>query len=507
MTVVLRRRATGTDQPEDRGQATSAQLATARGADPADVDTVRSFARAHGLTVTDVNVATRAISLEGTVSQVNEAFDVDLGRYTEQGGSYRGRTGAVYVPAELGDAVQAVLGLDDRNQARPMFRIQPQPPGPIRAHAASVAFSPDELAKLYGFPEDADGKGQTVAIIELGGGYKTADLTAYFKELGIPKPRVTAVSVDGVKNAPSGDPNSADGEVLLDIEVVGAIAPKAKIAVYFAPNTTKGFYDAIAAALHDDTRTPSVISISWGGPENSWTAQAMDVYDDLFADAADMGVTITAAAGDDGSSDRVTDGKAHVDFPASSPHVLACGGTRVTANGDAIATETVWNNGAGNGATGGGVSDHFAPPAYQKGAGVPTSANSRRRKGRGVPDVAGNADPQTGYKIRVASHDLVFGGTSAVAPLWAALVAMANQQLGRRVGFLQPQLYQARPKAGFNDITAGDNGAYSAKKGWDTCTGWGSPQGAALGRRPRRRPRQSRPRSSDTLNGRSSPVA
>jgi kumamolisin len=175
------------------------------------------------------------------------------------------------------------------------------------------------------------------------------------------------------------------------------MAPKAKIAVYFAPNTTKGFYDGIAAALHDTKRTPSAISISWGGPENSWTAQAMDVYDELFADAADMGVTITAAAGDDGSSDRVTDGKAHVDFPASSPHVLACGGTRITANGDTIETETVWNNGVGEGATGGGVSDHFGLPTYQKGARVPPSANSKRRKGRGVPDVAGDADPQTGY--------------------------------------------------------------------------------------------------------------
>jgi len=480
VTVVLRRRTAGGNEPAPRGQANSAELAAARGADPADVERVRSFARAHGLSVTDVNLAARAVTLEGTVSQLNDAFDVSLGRYANREGSYRGRTGAIYVPADLGDAVQAVLGLDDRSQARPMFRIQPQPAGPIRAHATTASFSPDELARLYDFPEDVAGTGQTVAIIELGGGYKTADLTAYFKELGIPKPRVSAVSVDGAKNAPAGDPNSADGEVLLDIEVVGAMAPKAKIAVYFAPNTTKGFYDGIAAALHDTRRTPSVISISWGGPENSWTAQAMDVYDELFADAADMGVTITAAAGDDGSSDRVTDGKAHVDFPASSPHVLACGGTRVTANGSSIETETVWNNGSGQGATGGGVSDHFPPPAYQKGAGVPPSANSKRRKGRGVPDVAGDADPQTGYKIRVDGHDLVFGGTSAVAPLWAALVALANQKLGRRVGFLQPQLYAGRPKSGFNDITDGDNGAYAAKKGWDACTGWGSPHGAGL---------------------------
>jgi kumamolisin len=485
VTLVLRPRSSARRRTPADHPLSSEEVANVRGADPADIEKVRSFAADHGLSVDDVNAAARSVSLSGTVAQVNDAFNVNLGRYTDALGSYRGRTGSVYVPANLGNAVQAVLGLDDRPQARAMFRIKEQPEfasgdGDIAPHAAGDSFSPDELGKLYEFPTDADGSGQTVAIIELGGGYKTADLRTYFKELGIRKPSVSAVSVDGAKNTPVGDPNSADGEVMLDIEVVGAAAPRAKIAVYFAPNTTKGFYDGIAAALHDTKRSPSAISISWGGPESAWTGQAMDVYDQLFQDAADMGVTITAASGDDGSSDRVQDGRAHVDFPASSPYVLACGGTRVTANGDSIATETVWNNGAGQGATGGGVSDHFDPPSYQQGAGVPPSANPGKRKGRGVPDVAGDADPQTGYRIRVDGHDLVFGGTSAVAPLWAALVALANQKLGARVGFLQPQLYGSHPKSAFNDVTAGNNGAYKSKKGWDACTGWGSPRGDGL---------------------------
>jgi kumamolisin len=482
VTVVLRPRPGAAAAPPPGSQPlTPAELAAARGADPADVEKVRHFATAHGLSVHDVNLGSRSLKLTGTVEQLSSAFDVELGRFAQGQGSYRGRTGPVYVPAELADTIQAVLGLDDRPQTRAMFRIQQQPQaGPLQPHAAGMAFTPNELAKLYDFPSDADGTGQTVAIIELGGGYKSADLRTYFKALGIPKPRVSAVSVDGVRNKPDGDPNSADGEVLLDIEVVGAAAPKARIAVYFAPNTTNGFYDGIAAALHDTRRSPSAISISWGAPESSWTAQAMDVYDQLFADAAALGVTITAAAGDDGSSDRVNDGHAHVDFPASSPYILACGGTRVTASGDTIESETVWNNGAGHGATGGGVSDHFDPPDYQKGAGVPPSANPGKRQGRGVPDVAGDADPQTGYKIRVDGHDLVFGGTSAVAPLWAALVALANQKLGRRVGFLQPQLYRKHPASAFNDVTGGDNGAYEAKDGWDACTGWGSPRGQGL---------------------------
>ncbi len=478
VTLVLRPKSTATRRRAR--PLTAAQLEATRGANPADVEKVRSFAADHGLRVDAVNLAARSISLTGTVAQLSTAFGVELGRFAGEYGSYRGRTGPIYVPAGLAKAVQAVLGLDDRPQARPHFRIQPQPPaGGMKAGAAPASFSPDELGELYEFPADTDGTGQTVAVIELGGGYKSADLTAYFKRLGIRRPRVSAVSVDGAKNAPTGDPNSADGEVLLDIDVVGALAPRAKIAVYFGPNTTRGFYDAIAAAIHDTKRKPSAISISWGMAESGWTSQAMTVYDELFADAAALGITVTAAAGDDGSTDRVSDGLSHVDFPASSPHVLACGGTSLTADGEAIDTETVWNNGPGAGATGGGVSEQFELPDFQTGASVPVSSNPSHFKGRGVPDVAGDADPRTGYQVRVDGHDLVFGGTSAVAPLWAALVARANESLGRRVGFLQSTLYASGGKS-FRDVVSGNNGSYSAGAGWDACTGWGSPRGQAL---------------------------
>jgi kumamolisin len=314
----------------------------------------------------------------------------------------------------------------------------------------------------------------------LGGGYRVSDLNTYFKNLGLKTPSVTSVSVDGGLNQPVGDPNSADGEVLLDIEVVGAVAPGAKIAVYFAPNTDQGFLDAITRAVHDTVLKPSVISISWGGPESSWTAQALSAYDQAFHDATLLGVTVCCASGDDGSADGVTDGAAHVDFPSSSPNVLACGGTRLESSKNKITKEVVWNHGAGKGATGGGISETFAMPSYQASAKPPVSVNPTHFKGRGVPDVSGDADPATGYQILVDGRSAVFGGTSAVAPLWAALIALINAQTGRPAGFVNPKLYAAAAKPGFRDITSGTNGAYTAGTGWDACTGLGSPVGGSL---------------------------
>ena len=242
-----------------------------------------------------------------------------------------------------------MFGLDDRPQARARFRRHLEGIGP-RA-AGDTSYTPDAVAQLYAFP-GGKGSGQTVAIIELGGGFRAADLNTYFSRLDIdPAPSVTAVSVDGALNQPVGDPNSADGEVLLDIDVVGAIAPGAQIAVYFAPNTDQGFLDAITTAVHDNTRKPSVVSISWGAAESSWTAQSLTAYDQAFQDAGLLGVTVCCASGDDGSTDNVSDGAAHVDFPASSPNVLACGGTRLESSGGRISKEVVWNQGSGNGAS------------------------------------------------------------------------------------------------------------------------------------------------------------
>ena len=266
---------------------------------------------------------------------------------------------------------------------------------------------------------------------------------------------------------------------MLDIEVAAAVAPGAKIVVYFTPNTDQGFIDAISTAVHDTTHKPSVVSISWGGPESTWTAQAMTALDSACQAAAALGVTITVAAGDNGSTDGVKGTANHVDFPASSPHVLACGGTKLVGSGTTITSEVVWNETAANeGATGGGVSNVFPLPTWQANSKVPAPTVSGG--GRGVPDVAGDADPATGYTIRVDGQTQVIGGTSAVAPLWAGLIALANATNKASAGFINPTIYTAGAAKAFRDITSGNNGGFTAGPGWDACTGLGSPVGTAL---------------------------
>ncbi len=231
--------------------------------------------------------------------------------------------------------------------------------------------------------------------------------------------------------------------------------------------------------MHDTTHKPAVISISWGGAESSWTSQAMTAMDDAFQAAATMGITVCIASGDNGSSDGAADGSEHVDFPASSPFALGCGGTTLKAASGAIGSEVVWNDGASGGASGGGVSGVFAKPAWQANLSAVTTQGTRAALAmRGVPDVAGNADPQSGYQILVDGSASVIGGTSAVAPLWAALIARLNQISGHAAGLVNPKLYQT-PTA-LRDITAGNNGDFAAASGWDACTGLGSPNGTAL---------------------------
>jgi kumamolisin len=470
----------GAQLPRDRTYLKREELRDLHGADPKDLEKIRVFARQHGLTVVEENPARRSVILSGTAAAMKAAFGVDLARYTHAGATFRGRSGPIYLPADLVPILEGVFGLDDRPQAKPHFR-RLETPGrgrvAVAPRAAGVSYTPPQLAALYDFPAGATGQGQCIAIIELGGGYQPADLTAYFAQLKLPAPQVVEVSVDGGQNAPSG-PDSADAEVDLDIEVAGAVAPGVRIAVYFAPNTDRGFLDAVTTAVHDSTNNPSVISISWGAPEADWTAQAMLAFDQAFQEAATLGVTVCCAAGDNGSSDGVQDGQPHVDFPASSSYALGCGGTQLSSSGTTVTSEVVWND-PGDGATGGGVSRQFALPSWQANAGVPPSPKAGF-KGRGVPDVAGDASPATGYTVLVDGVWTVVGGTSAVAPLWAGLCALINQRKGKPVGYLNPVLYGLGGRGVFHDITQGTNGAYTAGPGWDPCTGWGSPDGTKL---------------------------
>ncbi len=448
------------------------QFAAKHGADTAAIEKVKEFAKENNLNVSEVSPERRTVKLEGTAGDMLRAFEVRLDRYEHEGTQYRARTGGIKLPSDLAPSVEAVLGLDDRPQAKTHYRVRGQS-SKAAGTSAGISYTPRQVAQLYQFPLDTNGSGQTVGILEFGGGYRAADLKSYFSSLGVAEPSVTSVSVDKGKSKPT-NANSADGEVLLDIEVVGAVAPGAKIVVYFAPNTSQGFQDALTTAIHDSTNKPSVISISWGGAESTWTAQSMTALDSAAQDAAALGVTICAASGDNGSSDGVNDGGNHVDFPASSPHILACGGTSLQSASGAITSETVWSDGAQGGASGGGFSTQFSLPSWQSSANISGS-------GRGVPDVAGDADPETGYSVLVDGESLVIGGTSAVAPLWSGLIALLNSKLGRSLGFLQPTLYGLPGSSdAFNDITVGSNGAFSAGPGWDATTGLGSPDGNGL---------------------------
>jgi kumamolisin len=534
VTVVVRRRA---ELPAEivAGPTvlTSEELAERYGADPADVELVRQELGSRGLEVTAVYQATRRIKVAGTLGDLSSAFGTTLALVSspDHAGhqfTHRYREGPLYVPAALAGVVRAVLGLDTRPQARPHYRVRGED-GAGAAAAPGTSYPPNQVADIYGFPAGTTGAGQTIAVIELGGGFTTSDLDAYFGSLGIAVPSITAASVDGASNNPA-DTSGASVEVNLDIDVIGAAAPGAAQVVYFAPNNgDQGFVDAISDAAQASP-APIAISISWGQSEDAWTAQGLASMNQAMSDAAALGITVCAAAGDSGSTDGVNDGQQHVDFPASSPYALGCGGTKLEADPatGVVSSEVVWNELAANeGAGGGGVSDQFAVPAWQASAGVPARAagtaggnpvggqHHRRHPGddedaagggieaagapagasagsggpgggtgRGVPDVAGNADPTTGYQIYSGGKAQVVGGTSAVAPLWSALTARLAQATGKRFGLLQPDLYAGiapgADVAGFRDITSGNNGAYSAGPGWDACSGLGVPDGTAL---------------------------
>lgn len=525
----------GARKPEARQYISREEFGELLGADPDDVAKIDAFAHEHNLTVVETSIEKRTVKLSGSIADLTEAFQPNLKRYEMGGREYRGRTGGISVPEEIAEMVVGVFGFDNRPVAKPHYRefdggrmigessskkvmaqgakgakgakgtMRGKPKAEPR-NAPDGSFTPVEVAKLYHFPSGLDGSGQCIALIELndfdsrgritGTGYSLADLRTYFKKLKLPMPGVTSVGIDGGMNKPGPDAG-ADGEVMLDIEVAGAVAPGARIAVYFAPNTDQGFIDAVSAALHDKTRKPSVISISWGGPEDPpfSTQQYINAFNQVLQDAAMLGVTVCCASGDNGSSDlpltdgqgkKLRDGKLHADFPASSPFSLACGGTKLLGSGTTIASEQVWNEGDRGGAGGGGVSNFFALPSYQSSVTVPKSPNGN--KGRGVPDVSGDADPATGYQVLVHGRQAVFGGTSAVAPLMAGLTALINQRLvklGKKpAGFINPIIY-AQPGA-FNDIVSGNNdidgklGLYAAAPGWDPCSGLGSPDGTRI---------------------------
>lgn len=444
-------------------------LASRRVEHGGDMAAVASFAATYGLKVADSDPARRLVRLTGTAAALEKAFGTQLHRYEGQGQTCRGRHGTLQVPADLVDRITAILGLDTRRIATPKIV-------PHRGPTPPAGFLPTDVARLYGFG-GVDASGQCIGIIELGGGYTQADNQAAFKAMALPLPAIVAVGVDRASNDHA-DTSGANGEVALDIQVAGDVAPGARIAVYFAPNTDQGFVDAITQAVHDQANAPCVLSISWGSAEEGWTGQAIAAMGQAFKDAAQLAVTVCAASGDGLATDGVSDGKAHVDYPASDPLVLGCGGTKIVASAGKITDETVWNSNGGG--TGGGVSTLFTLPSYQVTAGVP--AAQMKTGGRGVPDVAGDADPDSGYRIITGGQTGIIGGTSAVAPLWAGIVAGLNAARKAPLGQIHAQLY--KDPVALRDIVSGNNKAgtvgFEAGQGWDPCTGLGAPDGDRL---------------------------
>jgi len=324
--------------------------------------------------------------------------------------------------------------------------------------------------------------GQTIGVVALAGGHLMSDLVIATAAMKRPVPLVIDRSVDSASNAfGTEDLLHADEELALDLQVLAGVAVDARLVVYFAPNTLQGLTDAVHDAATDTANRPSVLSVSWGSAERFWSAAARDAMQAALSDAAVANVTVVAAAGDDLATDGLTDGAAHVLFPASSPYVLACGGTQMTfsAAGGSLAGEAVWNEGFVG--TGGGVSDVFAMPAYQRSAGLPPSVNDGRKR-RGLPDVAAAAASAPGYRIVVNGEERTRDGTSAAAPMWAGLIALANAARGRHLGLVHPFLYSNSWLC--HGITDGNNRVqglgYDAGSGWNACAGLGSPRADEL---------------------------
>jgi len=506
VTIVLRRRPDGAALPDAdelsagdwarRRRLSRSEHGALYGASDDDIAAVSAFAATHGLVVVEASAARRSVVVRSTAARMSEAFRVDLGVY-ERGGDrngqksplrYRDRDGAAYVPAGLSAIVVGVYGLDNCPVAR----------SNAGAPANTVPLKLDKVKKLYRFPSNpADG--QVIGIVSATG-YSTADIKKYCDQNAIPMPRIIEVSICGAVNHPM-----PEVETTQDICIAAHAALGATIAVYFVKNDEAGWRNLMARVLHPDDGDPqcSVLCSSFylaDGDDDQSLAQARispsfpDELSGLFQEAALLDITVCVASGDDGSRSRIDGTLAHVQYPASDPWVLSVGGTTIGDVQGATFAEYVWNDFSEGveQATGGGISDHFAMPAYQAAANIPVSVNGARR-GRGVPDVAANANPSSGYTVYVKdpagmSAPTRTSGTSMAAPLWAGLIAVINTALGRSVGFINPTLYAAGG-TGCQDIlpvaVTCDNGVkdvagYRAGPGWDACTGWGSPIGTKL---------------------------
>lgn len=442
-------------------------------ASESDIRVVEKFARRYGLAVVNVDRPQRLVVLDGNLPTLEKAFGVTIRQYELNSTKYLGHMDAIDLPTDLLNAVTSVQGLHNF-PVKPSRDVQPIKPALTRsAQDVLLGYSGAQMANLYHFPQNTTGKGQCIGLLELDGDYAMDDIKKYFQLTGGNViPGITNVYV-----APQDSVKNGIRETNLDLQVAASAAPGAKYAVYFGPNTKSGFLQTLKAAIHDTINQPTVISISWGNAESNWSEQEIAGFTEALQDAALLNITVTVSTGDAGSSDGQPDGKPHVQFPASSPYVLACGGTTITVQADSISDEVVWSNWAAQ--TGGGFSTFFSPsPVFQTDV-IPQTIQNWAA-GRGIPDVSFHADKYSGYLVVLQGDNLLEGGTSAVAPLWAALVARLNESLGVQLGYVNPLLYQLKNTSVFRPTLQGGNGHYVAGAVWNPCTGLGSVNGDLL---------------------------
>ena len=372
-------------------------------------------------------------------------------------------------PEDVSDAPKKI-GFVKTNQEKRVGRGHAIPiQAPTHGHSAL------EIAEAYNFP-DGDGAKQTIGIIELGGKFEQSDLETYFSTYNMEVPTIQIVG------EPATTPINDNVEVTGDIQIAGLLAPKAKIVVYYETS----ILSAMKVALADTKNKLSVISISWAGSELGYSQQEIVELNSVFHEAALKGITVLGASGDNGALNNKK--YANVNVPVNFEHVLGCGGTKLETVNDEIMSETVWNESGPQSqvGTGGGFSQRVSEPRYQQVATqnyiqrFPQFEPYHSAGGRGIPDVGANAAGSTGYAIYFEGNWAKIGGTSLATPLWAALIARMNQNLGYNLGFINTQLYQLMGSPAFHQITEGNNNLYIAAADWNPCTGLGTPDGQKL---------------------------
>lgn len=434
-------------------------------------DLFKEFAVSHGLKLGPFRHARRTVTISGTVAQMQAAFGADL-RLGWQEGQRTAfvRTGALLLPDAVAPWTRAVLGFDAGSR-----RLQPQ----SAAGDGAPGLWPSNIAQLYGFPPRSDATGQCIGIIAQGGAYRPEDIAQAASQSGFPVPTIAFKSESG---GPFGANPAADRELALDLQVLAGIAPNAKLVIYSAANGTAGLAQALHDAIFDPVNRPHVLSLCWGSSEDTWHDDVRDAVESALSDAVTLNVAVVVASGDYLATGGMMDGSAHVFYPASSPYVLACGGTafQLDAEGGKIGEEEVWNDDMQQLGSGGGISGKCPVPDYQTGLTLPPSANTGAGPGRGVPDVAAMASKTPGYRVILDGKLLAVPGTSGATPLWAALLTLANAQRTAPLGFPNHALY--RNTHLFRAITNGDNKlndvGYDAGAPWNACTGLGVPADA-----------------------------